>query len=466
MYIIRYHPGGMIGLPARLAYELNSWRKLIRRISMRKFRNQFLLGLVVVLSLGFYVQSYAYAEDVAATPVHAVETNNLITMVEHNAMLKTLLVKSIAAAKQINPDRVTNPVQSLDEYYEFIDWATKAMPWSILPDIPQPKLYEKIDQSLDYFYFINDQPLAELKGETLYNNSLQYFEPYRSWMVLMIKNWGMYLSTEVSWNDQYYQMAYTDTRFGLQNNWYEDPSNWHSFNQFFSRYLRSPGVRPLTAPADDSVVISPADSKPQGVWKIDDKSIIIGAGNAGVPIKSNLFKSAEVLLGEDSAYKKSFANGTLTHTFLDVNDYHRYHFPVSGVIKEVRIIESDDAAGGVTLWDAKLGKYILESSKPGWQNIETRGCVIIETPKYGLVAVLPIGMSQVSSVNFEKNVTPGTRVAKGDMLGTFLFGGSDIVMLFQSTVNFKFTVPEDTAEPKTYQHLLMGQEYGRLSRKK
>jgi phosphatidylserine decarboxylase len=171
-----------------------------------------------------------------------------------------------------------------------------------------------------------------------------------------------------------------------------------------------------------------------------------------------------VLIGEESAYKNAFANGTLTHTFLDVNDYHRYHFPIDGTVKEVRIIQSDDAAGGITTWDAKTKRYILDANTPGWQNIETRGCVIIETKKYGLVALLPIGMSQVSSVNFEDTVKVGNTVRKGDMLGYFLFGGSDFVLLFQSKVDFKLTVPKESNS--TYKHILMGEEYGKLRIKK
>jgi len=38
----------------------------------------------------------------------------------------------------------------------------------------------------------------------------------------------------------------------------------------------------------------------------------------------------------------------------------------------------------------------------------------------------------LSSVNFEDTVKSGNTVKKGDMLGYFLFGGSDYVMLFQS----------------------------------
>lgn len=393
---------------------------------------------------------------------HEPITEQLITMMDHNAPLKKMLIDSIESAKKHNPNPVTNPAQTLEGYYEFIDWAARAMPGSILPNLPYSKLYDQIDQSLDYFYYINDQPLAALKGKGYYNNSLQYHEPYRTWLINFVKEWGMYLSKEGSWGNEYYQVVLADERFGLQKGWYEDPSRWKTFNDFFSRYLKSPDQRPIASPDDPSVIASPADSTPQGVWRIDKDSNIVE--KKGVMIKSNLFKSVAVLIGEDSAYKNAFANGTLTHTFLDVNDYHRYHFPISGTAKEVRLILSDDAAGGITKWDPKINRYVLESATPGWQNIETRGCMIIETDKYGLVALLPIGMSQVSSVNFEEAVKVGNTFKKGDMLGYFLFGGSDYVILFQDKVKFELTVPKD--KNGKYSHLLMGEEYGRVSLRK
>ncbi|MBF0550852.1 MAG: phosphatidylserine decarboxylase [Deltaproteobacteria bacterium] len=400
------------------------------------------------------------AQDIkSAQPKHEPITQQLITMVEHNSELKELLTDSIEMAKKINPDKTTNPAQTLEEYYAFIDWAAKAMPWSILPIVPHSSLYDQIDQSLDYFYFINDQPLPKLKNRGYYNNSLQYYEPYRTWLVHFVKEWGTYLSKEGSWKDEYYKKALVDERFGLNKGWYEDPSKWRTFNDFFARYLKSPDKRPIASPHDPSIVSSPADSTPQGVWKIDSKSNIIH--KKGVTIKSKVFRSVAVLIGEESAYKNAFANGTLTHTFLDVNDYHRYHFPIDGEIKEVRLILSDDAAGGITTWDPKINKYVVDTNTPGWQNIETRGCVIIENEKYGLVALLPIGMSQVSSVNFENTVKVGTIVKKGDMLGYFLFGGSDFVLIFQKKVDFKLTVPKENNDD--YKHVLMGEEYGKLS---
>lgn len=419
-----------------------------------------LASVLSVLAFSFLLSFSASGQVVtSAQTQHELTTQQLITMVEHNAELKKMLIESIAQAKKINPDKVTNPAQTLEEYYTFIDWAAKALPWSILPDPQYTKLYDQIDQSLDYFYFINDQPLPVLKNNGYYNNSLQYHEPYRTWMILFTKDWGTYLSKEGSWNDTYYKKALEDERFGLNKGWYEDPSKWKTFNDFFARYLKSPDQRPIASPDDSSIVSSPADSKPQGVWKIDKNSNIVHG--KGVTIKSRVFMSVAELIGEGSAYRNAFANGTLTHTFLDVNDYHRYHFPVGGTIKEVRTIQSDDAAGGITTWDAKIKRYVLDANTPGWQMIETRGCVIIETKEYGLVALLPIGMSQVSSVNFEDIVKPGTTVKKGDMLGYFLFGGSDFVLLFQSKVGFTLTVPQES--DKTYQHVLMGEKYGELT---
>jgi phosphatidylserine decarboxylase len=73
-------------------------------------------------------------------------------------------------------------------------------------------------------------------------------------------------------------------------------------------------------------------------------------------------------------------------------------------------------------------------------------------------------MSQVSSVNFEDTVKVGDTVKKGDMLGYFLFGGSDFVLIFQSKVDFKLTVPKE--RDGTYKHVLMGEEYGKLTLKK
>jgi len=389
-------------------------------------------------------------------------TKELIQMVENNPEIKSMLISSIEKARKINPDKKTNPAQNLEEYYDFVSYCETAMPWTLQRKPEYSEIFDNTFQSLCYFYFLIDQPLKELEGKGSFNNTLQYNESFASWLVTFSKSWGRYLDTEDSWNDEYYQMVLNDTAFGLQNGWYEDPSNWNTYNEFFARYLSSPDSRPIASPEDNSIVVSFADSEPKGVWAIDSNSNIVS--NEGVPVKSATLRSIVKLIGEDSQYKDAFANGTFTHSFLNVNDYHRYHFSLGGTIKEARIIQGINPTGGSLSWDAKNNRYAFDPSSIGWQTIETRGCVILETEDYGLVALLPIGMAAVGSVNFEETVKVGTKVKKGDMLGYFLFGGSDFIMVFQD--NIKFTLDASKREDgKSYKHLLMGERLGFLTKK-
>lgn len=162
------------------------------------------------------------------------------------------------------------------------------------------------------------------------------------------------------------------------------------------------------------------------------------------------------LLSEKSKYKDAFAGGVLTHTFLNVFDYHRYHFAVGGVVREMARIQKNVALE--VAWSKEQGKYIPIDSAD-WQFIQTRGYVNVDTGKYGLVALIPMGMAQVSSVNFEKNVKVGSRHKKGKKLGYFLFGGSDFIMLFQKKAGFKIMV-QQAEDMKGYKHIFMGVKYG------
>ena len=417
--------------------------------------------LAAIMICGATVLTSCSKDDNPSQPeqpekVYSASTRELITLVNSNAQLKSLLEKAIAKGVEINPDRETNPAQTLSEYYDFIEWAAHAMPWSVVTQPEGTDIFTRIDQSLNYFFFINDIPLDELDGQSLYNNSLQYFEPYRSWLKTFAKAWGAYLDTEDSWNQAYYDIVAKEDTFGISKGWYEDASNWKTFNQFFARKLNSPAVRPIASPEDNSVVVSPADACTQGVWQIDKEGYIVQDEEAGVQVKSKKFSSIAELVGPNSQYRDAFNGGTLTHSFLNVYDYHRYHFPMTGKVKEVNLIEADYAVGGTITWNPKTKKYDLFCDTPGWQSIETRGCVILETPDYGVVALLPIGMMPVTSINWAPEVKVGAEVTKGQELGHFLFGGSDFVILFQSGIRF-------TLKPQLFSHQLMGEELGRLT---
>lgn len=397
----------------------------------------------------------------SAEKQHKQVTRELIALVEANLDIKSMLTASITEARKNNPDSKTNPVQTMEQYYDFIDKSSELLPQEILTG-PSESVRDQMLQGICYFYFLVDQPLAALEGKGLYRNTLQYYPPFSSWLRSFADAWGMFLDTNASWNNEIYQQIYADPMFGLQKGWFEPAANWKTFNEFFARYLANPGVRPIAAPKDPAVVVAPADSVPQGVWAIDDHSRIQVDG--GLRVKLATYYNIEDLLGEESRYKDAFAGGVLTHTFLNVNDYHRYHFAVGGTVKETKVILKNVALE--VSWDKKQEKYVPIDST-GWQFSQTRGYAIVDTGKYGLVALIPMGMAQVSSVNFEKAVQPDTDHQKGEMLGNFLFGGSDFIMLFQKRAGFEITAPTEAATGNemdsgqtSYKHIYMGEAYG------
>jgi phosphatidylserine decarboxylase len=296
--------------------------------------------------------------------------------------------------------------------------------------------------------------LSELENKGYFKNSIQYYPLFSEWLGKFANSWGAFLDTEESWSPRTFRQFHDDPQFGLQIGWYESPDHWKTFNQFFSKQLRTPFERPISYLHDPSIVVSPADSEPQGVWPIDKESNI--NFGEGLTVKLARYYNVNDLLAEDSDYKDAFANGLLTHTFLNVFDYHRYHFAVGGTVKEKKVVQKNVALE--VTWSEEKGKYIPIDSE-GWQFTQTRGYVIIDTGEFGLVALIPMGMAQVSSVNFEENIKVGTSHIKGDMLGNFLFGGSDFIMLFQKEAGFEIMVQQEE-DMKSYKHILMGEKYG------
>ena len=59
-------------------------------------------------------------------------------------------------------------------------------------------------------------------------------------------------------------------------------------------------------------------------------------------------------------------------------------------------------------------------------------------------------------MNFEEMVKPGAAVKKGDPMGYFLFGGSDVIMIFSEEAGFTMTALAD-------EHMDIGAAYGCLS---
>jgi hypothetical protein len=197
----------------------------------------------------------------------------LKSILDGNKKIKEQVENSIAKAKEINPDKKTNPVQSLDEFYDFIESSLTRMPWGILDANfyevhKNPDLAFKTDQSIIYPYWLIDIPLDELKDNKKFYNSVEYIDEISEWLTDYCNEWKEFLDSPKSWNENIHQIFKNEKSFELDKGLFEDSSNWKSFNDFFSRKLK-PGIRPIDCINDDSIVITPVDSLPQGIWNIN-----------------------------------------------------------------------------------------------------------------------------------------------------------------------------------------------------
>ncbi len=308
----------------------------------------------------------------------------LIELLKSRPDLAQALEQSIS--KAACPD-----VATLAQYNDFLNGMVTLIPTD-----------RNLNHLLLKFYYLIDLSPHKL---------LQTDASFQQWSCKFARDWGTFLDTTASASG--ITSFYTNPGYHIDD-YCEAPSGWLTFNQFFARQAR-PGKRPVDSLCDDSVIVAPADSVFKGHWQIENDSKIT--------VKGLTWSVIDLL--EGSPYQNKFRGGVFTHSFLDVNDYHRFHVPVRGVVKEVRNIPGNVIMDVIRHQDGSL--HGVDGT--GYQFTQDRGLVIIDSP-LGTVAVLPIGMAQVSSVNLTAQV--GAQLVKGEEFGFFAFGGSDIVTLYEA----------------------------------
>lgn len=189
-----------------------------------------------------------------------------------------------------------------------------------------------------------------------------------------------------------------------------------NFNEFFYRALK-PEARPCSAPDDPKIIVSPADCRSVVFNKMDDATQIWVKGRD---------YSVEKLLGD--AYPldaKRYKNGALGIFRLAPQDYHRFHIPVDGVLATPKLIEGEYYTVNPMAIRSALDVY--------GENV--RVVVPIDSVAHGRVMFICIGAMMVGSTVITRK--PGQKVKRAEELGYFKFGGSTILLLFETgAMNF------------------------------
>ena len=307
----------------------------------------------------------------------------------------------------------------LTDFDAYVNWLQDMVTWAPETKGEARLVYDMITQ----FYFVLDQdPVKELLSAVTPGTVNKKLTPLSQWVLEYDNAWGAYLDTEAS---TVHIAEFKNNPLFDWDDYMAPPSGYKTFNQFFARHVR-PGLRPVAALCDPTVITAPADSTFVGWWQVNN--------NDRINVKGLLWSIQDLL--KDSEYADEFKNGVFTHSFLNTNDYHRWHTPVPGKVLESRIIQGevylDVAVKPGPKVDGKRTHELSIQDGTGYQFVQTRGLIVIDSP-IGLVACLPMGMWPVDSVVITAEV--GRTLAKGDELGYFAFGGSDFVMVFSEEAN-------------------------------
>ena len=209
---------------------------------------------------------------------------------------------------------------------------------------------------------------------------------------------------------------------------------WKSYNDFFHREIQL-SKRRIAAPDDPKVIVSPNDG---AVYKIsrgvDER--------AQFWIKGEPYSLTNMLGG--SAYLDRFIRGDVFQSYLSGADYHRWHSPIDGIVRQADVV--DGLMFSNLEWTGDDIKGV--KSQGYYTAVNTRGLTFIEAdePSMGMVCCMPVGITEISSITM--TASRGDRVKKGDQLGYFSYGGSSVVMLFEPSAIDHFTVkaPEDPSK--------------------
>lgn len=213
---------------------------------------------------------------------------------------------------------------------------------------------------------------------------------------------------------------------------YED-EKCKSFNAFFSRKIKKE-YRPIEK--SENILISPSDGF-VSVYPIKEGLVL--------PIKQSVFDIPSLLQNEKLASK--YQNGTCVVLRLCVEHYHRYCYLDEGT-KEKNIYIPGKLH--------TVRPIALEKIPVFMEN--AREYTTLHTKNFKDVVQIEIGALLVGKI---KNYHEEHHFLKGEEKGTFLFGGSTIVLLFQEKTIEISKKMEEASKKGLETAVKMGEEIGK-----
>ncbi|KAJ3279152.1 hypothetical protein HK104_001701 [Borealophlyctis nickersoniae] len=202
----------------------------------------------------------------------------------------------------------------------------------------------------------------------------------------------------------------------INMDWFE-PSDIHAFktfNDFFTRNLK-PGARPIAAPNDPTVVVSAADCRIVVYDTVQETTKIW--------VKGSHFTIGALIEDEEQGnwQAKKWANGSFASFRLSPQDYHHYHAPVAGKVEWFKSIPGTYYGVDPRVTNSSVNNLCANA----------RSVICLSSPTFGKVLYVAVGAEEVGTVTLSDAVKHGAELKKGDEMGHFSFGGSNVVVVFE-----------------------------------
>ena len=199
-----------------------------------------------------------------------------------------------------------------------------------------------------------------------------------------------------------------------------DPASYKSFNEFFTRPLKS-GARPM-AQAD---YVCPVDGAISQFGRIEKDQIFQAKGHS---------YSTTALVGGDAKLATEFEGGHFACLYLSPKDYHRIHMPVAGTLRQMIYVPGDlfsvnpTTARGVPGLFARNERVVcvFDTAHGPFVNVLVGATIVGSMATVWHGQVNPPRLPDVTTWDYK----PGHfDYQQGDEMGRFLLG-STVVMLW------------------------------------
>ncbi len=217
---------------------------------------------------------------------------------------------------------------------------------------------------------------------------------------------------------------------------------WNTWNSFFTRQFKKPNKsRPIADQNSNKTIVSANDGS---LFRWDENILA-----KDVFWFKDMQYSLVDILGADSLKEKPelldlFTDGSIFQTYLNPYNYHRWWCPVNGEVFYGPNVISGDYFNKLVIPD--FGGATT-ASLPYLVQVNARGLLVLKTDDgHGYVCCIPLGMSEVSTISFNKEIAINKPVKKGQEMGMFEYGGSSFVMIFQKLPGKKLFFQSGTGE--------------------